>query len=54
MDHHKDEGFVLVLLLALFAGIIVAGLGAVALVSIGTSSNGGSPISQPLVTYDSK
>ncbi len=47
-----DEGFVLLLLLAVVVGMCLAGLGAVALVHAGSVS-GQAPIQAPLITYDS-
>ena len=47
------EGGVLVALIALVVGLVLAGLGSAALVSSGTSGSGSSPITAPLVKYDS-
>jgi hypothetical protein len=46
----KDAGFVLLLLVAIFAGAILAGLGAVALVNATARST--TPVGAPTVTYD--
>ena len=46
----KEAGFVLLLLVAIVAGAVLAGLGAVALVNATARST--TPVGAPTVTYD--
>jgi hypothetical protein len=52
MNEPSDAGFVLPLLLAIIAGVILAGLASLALVNAG-SPGGQAPIQAPIITYDS-